>query len=284
MTENHDPPDPRIERLVALLYGELSEQEEREMRALLETDPALRRDWEELVATRTVLTGWDLEEETPRFVFVGERGGGAHASAGARRWFLGIPRLWSPRLAWITAAAAVLIAVLASADLRIESGDGRLYVGFGERTPAGSDRLAEKVPGDLPMPPRGGEARTGALEEVPGALHPQPAAQAGPYLTYSEFDAYTEGMARTLAALLNEYARQRDHEVTGLLESAFRGLASKQEEDYQRVQAEIALIRDGLTQEQFDTRLQIQYLLRQAQQGSWTPAEVPAGSEEGEER
>jgi anti-sigma factor RsiW len=49
------PLDPRIDKLVALLYGELPETEAREVRAMIEADPGLRHEWEELQGTREML-------------------------------------------------------------------------------------------------------------------------------------------------------------------------------------------------------------------------------------
>ncbi|MBD3161624.1 MAG: hypothetical protein GF346_05280, partial [Candidatus Eisenbacteria bacterium] len=64
------PLDPRREKLIGLLYGELSEAEEKEIRREIAGDATLRRDFEELVATRQLLGEWKIEEESPRYQFL----------------------------------------------------------------------------------------------------------------------------------------------------------------------------------------------------------------------
>ncbi|MBZ0267083.1 hypothetical protein K8I85_02920, partial [bacterium] len=62
--------DPRIDKMIAYLYGELPEAEERAFRRLLEKDDALRAEYEELAGTRETLRGWEVEETVPSFVLV----------------------------------------------------------------------------------------------------------------------------------------------------------------------------------------------------------------------
>ena len=129
MSDN--PLDPRREKLIALLYGELPEEQEKEIREEIEADPDLRADWEELTATRRILQEWDVEEQSPGFVFVDD------ADTQAAAVNTGILGGWRRRLKgfvtatpWAVAAAAVLVAALALGDFRIEKTDSGLRIGW----------------------------------------------------------------------------------------------------------------------------------------------------------
>ena len=63
--KRHDAVDPKIDRLIAALYGEMSDAERRDFDAELAADPALRAEWEEISGTRSLLAGWELEERVP---------------------------------------------------------------------------------------------------------------------------------------------------------------------------------------------------------------------------
>ncbi|MDM7915765.1 MAG: hypothetical protein QUU85_10965, partial [Candidatus Eisenbacteria bacterium] len=66
------PLDPRWEKLVALLYGELPPEEEQSLRMEIESDAALRAEWEEISGARSLLQSWEVPEtaKEPSFVFV----------------------------------------------------------------------------------------------------------------------------------------------------------------------------------------------------------------------
>ena len=141
--------DPRMEKLIALLYGELPEEEERELRRQLVTDAALRAEWEELCGTRSILGRWEVNEPAPRVVFVQRVVEAAAADSGSEA---GDPRtrarrrqssgsrpetIWSglgrilAAPAWGLAAAAVCLAVLGLAHFRIDRADGGFAFHFG---------------------------------------------------------------------------------------------------------------------------------------------------------
>jgi anti-sigma factor RsiW len=129
--------DPRIDRMMAALYGELTESEERAFRRLLEKDDRLRVEFEELKETRRLLGGWEVEERVPSFVLIdgeGERAAGRPAAIGSG-WLervRGALRGLGATPAWGLATAAVVLLVLAIAGFRIESIDGGIAFRFGE--------------------------------------------------------------------------------------------------------------------------------------------------------
>jgi anti-sigma factor RsiW len=51
--------DPRLEKLVALLYGELPDEEARKVRDWIAGDSELRRTWDEMNETREALGSLD---------------------------------------------------------------------------------------------------------------------------------------------------------------------------------------------------------------------------------
>ena len=59
---SNKPIDPRYDKLIAALYGELSPEEERAFLAELETDSALKAEWEALNETRAFVAAARTEE------------------------------------------------------------------------------------------------------------------------------------------------------------------------------------------------------------------------------
>ncbi len=275
------PLDPRIERLIALLYGELPEEEERAMREEIDRDETLRAYWGELSGTRTILREWDLAETAPGFVFVkgpDARGAAPPApsplpAAAWRRRLSGILGA-SP---WAIAVTATAVAVLAVGGFRVEKEDGALAFRFGAGR---SDREQTAAPAVAQR-----SVPSGSLETLPVGRQPAVAGDENRYITRTEFDAYSSGMMRTLAAVLNEYARRRDQQVTDVLQTAFSGIAEKQNEDYRDLQGQLEVLKLGLSEDQVNTRMQIDYLMDQSEKGQEIPAHAaPATAPEGERK
>ncbi len=283
MTEN--PLDPRMEKLVALLYGELPAEEERLLRLQIESDPALRAEWEALGGTRRMMQAWENEDAPPQFVFLQEE---ESRSAETRVVRPAMP--WRARLrgmllgsGWAVAAAALVVAVLAVNDFRIVRQDGGLTFRFG----AASEPVASSEP-VLSSEPQGVP-----LEAVPmepsidrgGSGDPRILQASAPYLTREEFEVYNEGVARTIIGLLNEYGRQQEQEIAGVLTVAFGEMAAKHGQDYDDLRGRIEAIRLGLGGEQYRQGEQVDYLMNQNRSGIELPvSDSPETETKGEEK
>lgn len=232
--------DPRIDRMMAFLYGELPPAEERAFRRMLEGDAALRAELEELGEMRGTLAGWKVEEHVPSFVLVDQgaparsRRQGQDANAWTR--LLETIRSFGAAPAWGFAAATLLLFVLAGSGFRVERVAGGIAFRMGERgapvTPDTPSTVAED-----PLHGLGdGEplelASSRGRDAAPG---PAPASTSGPYLTREEFDAYNAQLLSTLAALLNDYDVRRDHETAEVMQGLYRRINEQQVFDYERV-------------------------------------------------
>ncbi len=275
------PLDPRIDKLIASLYGELPEAEERELQRLLAEDGALRAEWEELRATRALLKGWEVEEAPPNFVIVGGAVGAApaHAAGALGRWRARLARL-APAPAWGLAAAALFLGILALADFRVRRIEGGLAFGFGDR--AERSAPADDAPSTA-LPARGEEpATTADVVPVSGSGAATPAG-APPYFTRDEFKAYADGMARTMVALLNDYSSRRDKEVSRALVSLYQELNQKQTFAYDDLRDRIDAVGVGLVLEQTKTGAQLDDLLDKSREGALNTRN-PSPTEKTEER
>ena len=137
--------NPRIEKLVAYLYGEMSEAEERAFRRLLEKDEELRAEYEELRDAREVLGAWEVESAASGFLLVPEEEKAPSASA-ARGWFArlrAVVNALGSRPAWGLATVAAIVLVLALGGFRVERIDGGLAFTIGD----GSSRELPGEPG-----------------------------------------------------------------------------------------------------------------------------------------
>jgi hypothetical protein len=268
-----NPLDPRRERLIALLYGELEAEEERRVRGEIESDERLRSDWEELQATRRMLQQWEVPDQPPNFVFVDEQ------ESAARRVRSGILGGWRGRLrglapatSWVFATAALIVVSLALTDFHVQRSNGTLTIGFGGPS---KQQLALGEPDDLDVstavpieglrPGQRGPAQT--VSDVAQGVAPAPS----PYVTREEFEAYNIGLTRTMVALLNEYDRQRDQDVRQFLQATFGGFADKQDRDYRDLRGRIEELTTGFSEEQYKDGVRIDYLMRQTQPGLVAP-------------
>jgi hypothetical protein len=291
------PVDPRIDKLIASLYGELSEEQERELQRLLAEDAALRAEWEELRSTRAILKGWEVEEAPPSFVIVGgEAGTVPSARAPIGRWDRLKARLerLAPSPAWGLAAAALLLAGLALADFQIQRVDGGIALRFGDRTegPVVAKGKEGASPAAGSATPAGGDAgRAPSIQAIPasgvtGGQHDPktllaPGNQgsapdgAAPYLTREEFKTYADGMARTIVALLNDYSDRRDEELSHALVNMYQELNQKQTFAYDDLSGKIDAVRVGLIMEKTKTDAQLETLLDQAKGEPLAPGTQP---------
>jgi hypothetical protein len=259
--------DPRIERLVALLYGELPETEAQALRKEIEGDPALRAEWEELTGARSFLGAWELPEESPGFVFVNEPAIAPRRRAGFRERLRGLVPSWSYGLA----AAAVAVLILAIGGFRVERMDNGIAFRMGSekaKTPAIADDLRADGGSGVPLTsPPVQAVSTEPVSSNPATM-PQGMETATPYLTKQEFQAYAAGMTQTMVALLNEYGRERDQEVGSALQVVLRNISEKQTEDYRDLRGRLDAFASGLSEEQMTTKAQLGYLLEQTRSTS----------------
>lgn len=242
--------DPRREKLIGLLYGELSEEEERELRAVLETNAELAAELAELREAREFLKDWEVEEKTPGFVMV-ESGGRGRAAGEPRGGFAaGLRRFATNPAWWGMAAAAVLLLVLAANDFRVERMNGGLILRLGQaqETPSTFENVAES-PGreslakGSPRPPAGDLASrlNNGLLPVEGQ---------SPYLTRAQFESYSEQMTRMIVALIKEYGSSRDREMGEAIQTMYHGLSDQQFHDYQELRKRIDAMGTGMVTNQ----------------------------------
>lgn len=283
MTEN--PLDPRIEKLVALLYGELSAEEERLLRLEIESDPALRAEWESISGTRSLLQAWESEDAPPQFVFLEETDPKpavtkiVRPAAGWRTRMRGM-LLGS---GWAVAAAAIVVAVLAANDFRVVRHDGAVTFRFGVPAEpiASSEPAISREPHGVPLEMTPAQPAGGGME----AGGPRVMQASAPYLTREEFEAYNAGMAKTMLAILNEYGRQQEQEIAGVLTVAFGEIAAKQGQDYDDLRSRIESMQLGLAGEQFRQGRQVDYLMEQNQGGVPLPVnQSPDDETKGDEK
>jgi hypothetical protein len=291
------PVDPRIDKLIASLYGELSEEQEQELQRLLAEDAALRAEWEELRSTRAILKGWEVEEAPPSFVIVGGEAAAARSGrAPIGRWDRLKARLerLAPSPTWGLAAAALLLAVLALSDFQVHRVDGGIALRFGDRPegPLVAKGNEEAAPAAGTATPTGAAAgRTPTIQAIPasevtgGPHDPKTLLAAGnqagapdgaaPYLTREEFKTYADGMARTIVALLNDYSDRRDKELSHALVNMYQELNQKQTFAYDDLRGRIDAVGVGLIMEQTKTDAQLETLLDQSKGASLAPGTQP---------
>jgi anti-sigma factor RsiW len=244
--------DPRIEKMVAYLYGELPESEERAFRRLLQDDDALRTEYEELAATRETLRGWEVEERAPSFVLVdgaapAERPGRRAAARGGwwARFTDGL-RTIAITPAWGLAATALVLFVLAAAGFRVDRVDGGVALRFGGRAgapaqvatsptpPRPTDRESASVPASVAA----SVPATGAIPPASSLADAPPAA----YVTHKDLETYNSNLMLTLAELLNQYSRKRDHDVTEGFQSLYQQVTSQRTYDYEQLSGRIDML------------------------------------------
>jgi hypothetical protein len=216
---NEHPIDPRIDKMMAYLYGELPEAEERVFRRLLEKDDTLRAELEELQSSRDILAGWRVEERVPSFILM-EREGRERSNFWER--LIAPLRGLAISPAWGLAATAVVLLVLAVAGLRIEPLGNGIAFRFGE--PSTLETLA---PDGLPL-------QNVSRSRPPGST-PSAAVAGSEYLTREELQAYNHELMRSLVMLLNNYDARREEDFTGLVRTVYDQVSSQQDYDFEQL-------------------------------------------------
>ena len=211
--------DPRIDKLMAYLYGELPESERRAFERLLGEDAELRQEYEELAGTRAMLPAWRIEERVPSFVLVEDRPEPKRASFWER--FVASWKVPSP--AWGLAFATIALVVAAAAGLRVQKIDGGLAFRFGEEA-------AAPVRSTVPELGPGQEL---ALRENPDRSVLVPAT--ADWVTREEMDNQNAELVMALTKALNDYGQRRDAETYGLVQSMAQQLRDEQNRDYRQI-------------------------------------------------
>jgi hypothetical protein len=271
------PPDPWAERLIALLYDELSPGEAQAVRREIDANADLRRSWEEVQTAREALGALAHEElgAAPAWVSAGvrvsdRRGRGfpSRRSRPAARPRDRVRDLVSGS-AWGLAAAALLLLTLGLARFRVERVENGLtfYAGTG---PLKSTATPEAAPGrDAgPAAPAFTAVRSIPSDELP-------------YVTRDELRAYAAELSRRMAVLLDDRARRRDAATTAWLQVAFEEMSRRQACDYGDLRYRLEQVGIGLAQGQSRANEQIDWLLRLDRREQDLPALVPV-TEEGD--
>ena len=230
--------DPRIDKMIAFLYGELPPAEEAAFRRLLDSDEALRLEFAELSSARGALSEWKLDEPVPSFVLV--EGATAPKAAPAaprisgdgllRRFFASL-RGFGSSPAWGFATAATALVVLAFAGFRVERVPGGIAFRMGQVPPAAT------APRELPGVGAGPTFELGTRPGSSAGTDVVPVS--GSYLTQEEFNSYNGQLMTTLATLLNQYDQRRDREMTDLMQNLYRRVNDQQVFDYERTNRRI---------------------------------------------
>ncbi len=253
---SHDELDPRLQKLVAALYGELDDAEEREVRDLLDADPALRAEFEELDAARTFLRGWE-EEPAPDHVFLAPPEWAAGASGGGRRGGEepGGLRGWLARLlpppAWGFAGATAVLAVLILAGFRVDRLENGVAFRFGPAAAPGPARMAA-APVLAPGTP--------LTSPDPGSLRAVPAS-AGGYVTVDQLDAVNARTLQAVSAMLGSYEQRRNSDLAYALQGFYNEMMSRQMATYDDLRTQIQGVGLGLLAEQSKANARLESLV-----------------------
>ncbi len=142
-----------------------------------------------------------------------------------------------------------------------------------------TEQIAERAPAVLPAATPAGNALAPAGNLEPGRQALASATQTdGAYLTRAEFNDYSNGMARTMVALLSEYSRRRDQELTSILQSAFGRFTDRQVTDYAELRGRLDALQQGVSVQKTVTDSRLDYLMQTGAQGSLTPSGGPSDS------
>jgi hypothetical protein len=298
MSDDHDnpaPADPRHERLVGLLYGELRSEEADALRLEIDRDPSLRRDWEEIRSAREALASlpavepargasWDAMDAAPARLPVAGQGWRPIADLRvSSRLRIGerLRRLLTGS-AWGVAAAAVLLLTLGLARFRVERVDHGFAFTLGAEGAGlgGSHGIVRGGSGPAPV---GGNGAFGGIAGLAGTVAGGEIAtlRSASYVTREELRDFGTELSRGLAVFLDQRAGQRDAEMAAWMQIAFQEISRRQSVGYGDLRGRIEDVGIGLARGQYDANERINLLLREDRGEPNSPALVPA-VEEGE--
>ena len=276
-------PRERIpELLIALLYGELEPAQAGRVRARIEADPELKKEWEELCGTRDFFRTWEIPEHSPRIVVVHrpEPPGREPKRMGVRLRSL---RRWPFAPVFGPVLAAAMLLVLALVGVRVERVDRGIALRFeprsGQRTELRSEHIGPEGVG-LGVAGKVAELAQSPRLTAEGPVETEPAT----YITRDEMDEYCLALGKTVLSAMNDYDRDKDSRTATLVQASLGGVSSRQEQDYRDLRTRIDQLGTGLLEEQARTRAQVDYLMEQYLKDRSEPlGRVPAGSSKGDD-
>ena len=264
--------DPRVQKLVASLYGELSEAEERELAEELERDPGLRGDFEELRAARVFLTDWAGDEPAPGSIFTEQpalwtRAGLADTPwARARQWMGHL----MPAPAWGFGFATVVLLGLIVGGFRVDRVDNGIALRFG-RGAAPERVLMAGSPSDPDMP--GNPAASPTL--LDGTVDALPVSATGPYVTQGQLREQQGQILEQMTALLADYEQRRNGELAYILQTFYQEIAGQQNRAITELQSQIEGVGLGLMAEQSRTNQRLETLVDEDGKIKRTQSQTP---------
>lgn len=242
--------DPRRQELVAALYGELDPEAEARFRTLLESDPVLREEWEELHDARVLLESAEETESAPVFVFL-------EPPREARRRVRGriLPRIFAGRLSplWGFAGAVAVFAAFFALGLRVDRVPHGVTVHFGSEPAVVAQRTAPPVPPSVSPDPSSEGVRL------------EPAAQVSGPVTRDDFNAYSAVVLEAMADALSESQVRQRREMAYILERFYDNLIEEQDKKYEDLRARMDGVGLGLLAEQNRTNARLTRLIDSGQ-------------------
>ena len=273
--------DPRIQKLMASLYGELTEEEEREFQAVLAGDEALRAEWDELHAARAFLKEWDAAEPDRSFVFVEPAGTPVSASRGGGSW-TGLRRRLAglfPPPAWGFAGATAALVVLIFAGFRVDRVENGLAFRFGSPTEVSRTAEMGSPGGTLSTP---GDPTAYPRVVSPTGVGAIPAAAAGGYVTQDQLNTYNARVLTTVSSLLENFEQKRNGELAYVLQSFYQDLSSRQLQTYDELRGQIQGVGLGLMAEQTKANARLESLVGRTEAPQTVPvSQSPENSQRG---
>lgn len=252
--------DPRRQKLVAALYGELSDEEELEFQALLAEDPGLREDWEELRQTRSLLAGWTPEQTSLGFEITAReaalRGPVVGKGSSSPGFWTRIRRGWTPP-AWGFAGATATLVILILVGFRVDWVENGVMFRFGQ----GPETSSVSDPGAGISEARDQEGLDLQRIDPPReGIRATPVSAVAP-VTREEMDYYSAGMMQIMSEMLAEYRDKRNGELAYILGSLYEQLRSEQREQYDDLKARVEGVGLGLMVEQSRANARLEYLM-----------------------
>ncbi len=239
-----DALDPRRQKMVAALYGELSPREEREFMAILDTDDELRAEWEELQGARSFLQQVEAGDSAPAFDLLMPADAPqsfdvATAISTSRPTFwerLG-NMLRTPATGFAVATAALLVLIVAG--LRVDRTPGGLMVRFApaSRTEVGGGPgLNAPQPGDR------------AVGLSPATVQPASAGMPDPNspVTYADMALFTQHIMEFVEARVVKGEERMYAETSFAINGLYDTLDRRHERDRAQFATEFGKLWTGL--------------------------------------
>jgi hypothetical protein len=273
--------------MMAALYGELSESEERAFHRLLEADDVLRAEWNELQESRNVLAAWQVEERVPSFVLLegaAERNAASGAPPAGGGWFRRLIeplRGFGTSPAWGLATAVVAILAFLIADSRVDDKVSQEIAALEARS---ATQAPTGMPRDAARP--AGVTMEEFLAAAPGSADSRPGGEIVPasaeYVTQAELQARNDALVQSLVRLLNEYGERHDQSTLDLMQAMYERVNQQQLYDYRQLAGSVEDVRQELRLNRTEAEQQIEDLLGPAGPRKERNDQPPT-SEDGEE-